>query len=126
MSIRTAVITCAGYGTRFLPVTKTIQKEMLPILNRPVIDYSVADCIQAGITKIIFVVQENDRQVQEFYSEDKKLLAYLQRMHKEQLYEQVAHLHGQAEYEFVIQPDTGEYGTAVPLKLVEKYVQGEE
>src|SRR3972149_4852589 len=52
MKIEKAVITAAGYGTRFLPVTKTIQKEMMPVLNKPLVDYVVDDCIKAGIKEI--------------------------------------------------------------------------
>lgn len=54
MKIKKALITSAGFGTRFLPISKTIQKEMLPILDRPLIDYVVADCVKAGITDIVF------------------------------------------------------------------------
>ena len=64
--ITTAVITCAGFGTRFLPVTKTIQKEMLPILERPLVDYVVDDCIKAGIKRIIFIVSEHNQQLKHF------------------------------------------------------------
>ena len=53
--IRTAVIPVAGLGTRFLPATKTVPKEMLPILDRPGIDYIVKEAALAGIEKIVFV-----------------------------------------------------------------------
>lgn len=55
MKITKALITAAGFGTRFLPITKTIQKEMLPLLDRPIIDYVVDDLVAAGVTDIIFV-----------------------------------------------------------------------
>ncbi len=124
--IRTAVIATAGFGTRFLPITKTVQKEMLPILTRPTIDYVVADCISAGIERIIFVVNEHNKQVLHFYRENVRLKAYLDRMGKSHLYEDVEKLHAQAEFVFVKQPESGEYGTAVPLKLVQAQLQHDE
>jgi UTP--glucose-1-phosphate uridylyltransferase len=126
MSIRKAIITCAGYGTRFLPITKTIQKEMLPILNRPTIDYTVEDCIKAGIEEIIFVVKEGEVQVQNYYSENPRLYQYLVKMGKEEQYKNVEHLHTQAKFTFVVQKDSEVYGTGTPVKLAQEYVKNEE
>ena len=61
MSINKAIITTAGFVTRFLPISKTIQKEMLPILDQPLVDYVVDDLVKAGIKEIIFVVSERDQ-----------------------------------------------------------------
>lgn len=124
--IRTAVIATAGFGTRFLPITKTVQKEMLPILSRPTIDYVVADCIAAGIERIIFVVNEHNKQVLHFYSENQRLKNYLDRMGKSVLYGQVEKLHSQAEFVFVPQSDAGQYGTAVPLLLAKEQLKNDE
>ena len=83
MKINKAVILAAGYGTRFLPFTKSIQKEMVPIVNRPLIDYVVDDCVQAGIKEIIFVVNGRTKdQIESYYSENKQLFSYLERMGK--------------------------------------------
>jgi UTP--glucose-1-phosphate uridylyltransferase len=126
MTIRTAVIASAGFGTRFLPITKSIQKEMLPILARPTIDYVVADCIKAGIENIIFVINEHNIQIKHFYSNNPRLKAYLEQMQKADRYEEVAHLHTQAKFSFIKQPDAEQYGTAVPVKLAEAQLKNEE
>ncbi|MBP9820301.1 hypothetical protein KBC79_06240 [Candidatus Woesebacteria bacterium] len=126
MTIRTALIATAGFGTRFLPITKTIQKEMLPILNRPTIDFVVADCIKAGIENIIFVINEHNIQVKHFYSENTRLKQYLENMNKADRYEEVVHLHTQANFTFIKQSDSEQYGTAVPVKIAEKYLKSEE
>ena len=127
MKINKAVILAAGYGTRFLPFTKSIQKEMVPIVNRPLIDYVVDDCVQAGIKEIIFVVNGRTKdQIESYYSENKQLFSYLERMGKLEKYSIIENLHTKAKFTYVIQPDEGEYGTAVPLKLVEDYVKDEE
>lgn len=126
MKIKKAIITSAGFGTRFLPITKTIQKEMLPILNRPLVDYVVEDCIKAGITEIIFVISEHNTQLLHFYRENKRLYNYLERMNKVDKYALVSHLHTQAEYTFVRQNDDEVYGTATPVRLAKDHVKDED
>jgi len=126
MKIKKALITCAGFGTRFLPISKTIQKEMLPILDRPLIDYVVEDCIKAGITDIVFVINQHNYQVLHYYRENARLYEYLEKMGKLHLYEKIKHLHTQANFHFVKQKDSDAYGTAVPVELAKEYLQDEE
>jgi len=126
MKIRKAVITAAGYGTRFFPLTKTIQKEMIPILNRPLIDYVVNDCISAGIEEIIFIVKETDQQLRHFYSESLDVKEYLERMGKMDKYVDLSKLHTKAKFTFVNQTASDPYGTATPLRLAKPYVQDDE
>ncbi len=126
MSIKKAVITTAGFGTRFLPISKTIQKEMLPILNRPLVDYVVADLVKAGIEEIIFVVSEHNQQIKHYYSENPRLKKYLEQKGKNELYQQVEHIHQQAQFTFKVQPDAERYGTAVPVKICEDLLRNEE
>ena len=71
-SVNTVVLPIAGLGSRFLPVTKSVPKELLPILNRPLIEYAVAEAKQSGIEKFIFVVSKDKFQVvKHFQSKDK-------------------------------------------------------
>ncbi len=126
MSISKAIISSAGFGTRFLPISKTIQKEMLPILNRPIIDYVVEDCVQGGIEEIIFVINEHNYQTLHYYRENKRLYHYLKQMDKAKLYDQVAHLHQKAKFHFVKQTDKDTYGTATPIQLAQNYIKDEE
>lgn len=128
MIIKKALITAAGFGTRFLPISKTIQKEMLPILNRPMIDYVVQDCISAGIEEIIFVVKENEKKlVEDFYSESKNLLKYLNIHGKSEKYKLAhRHLSKKTKFRFITQELNSEYGTAIPVKLAQKYLKNED
>jgi UTP--glucose-1-phosphate uridylyltransferase len=126
MKIRKAVITCAGFGTRFLPISKTIQKEMLPILDRPLIDYVVDDCIKAGIEEIIFVINEHNYQVLHYYRENKRLYDYLEKMGKLDRYEEIKDIHQKAKFHFVKQSDQDQYGTAVPVLLAKEYIKDED
>lgn len=79
MKCTKAIIPVAGWGTRRLPITKTIEKCMLPLGNRPVVDYAVQDCIAAGITDIYFVVGEQSTQIRDYYRSNVDLNDYLKR-----------------------------------------------
>jgi len=126
MKINKAVITSAGFGTRFLPISKTIQKEMLPILDRPLIDYVVEDCVKAGISDIIFVISEHNYQVLHYYRENPRLYQYLKKNKKLELYESIKDLHQKANFHFIRQSDADDYGTAVPVQLAKEYLKDEE
>jgi UTP--glucose-1-phosphate uridylyltransferase len=73
MSIRKAVIPVAGYGTRFLPFTKSIPKEMLPIVDRPVIQYIVEEAVQAGIEEIVLVTGYSKRAIEDYFDYNTEL-----------------------------------------------------
>lgn len=126
MNITKAIIPVAGWGTRRLPITKTIEKCMLPIGNRPLVDYVVQDCLQAGITELIFVVGEDSTQLQDYYRSNIKLNDYLRKKNKADMLELVAPLEG-VKLHFVVQPTSyGKYGTAVPVALASQYVNDRE
>lgn len=120
-TITKAIIPVAGWGTRRLPVAKTIEKCMLPVGNRPIIDYNVQDCIKAGINEFIFVVGEQSSQLQEYYRSNIPLNDYLRRNGKTNLLPLVKPLEG-VKFHFVVQPSMGKYGTAVPVALASDYI----
>lgn len=111
-----AVIMVAGYGTRRLPITKTIEKCMLPLGNRPVVDYAVQDCIAAGITDIFFVVSEQSNQVRDYYRTNIDLKDYLIRNGKQDLLPLIAPPKVQLHY--ITQPSSGQRGTADAVSRV--------
>lgn len=117
MKPTTAVIFAAGSGTRMLPVTSAVQKELLPILNRPVIDYTVSDLIAAGIKRIIFVIRPGQTGLKDYYLGSAEYTATLERLGKTADIEKLATIHAQAKFEFVEQPADAGYGTAIPLRL---------
>jgi hypothetical protein len=122
--ITKAIIPVAGWGTRRLPITKTIEKCMLPVGNRPIIDYVVEDCIKAGITDIYFVVSEGSTQVKSFYSNNPKLEEYLKANGKEKYLELVTPPAG-INFHFIEQDPNGKYGTAIPVYLVAQEIGDE-
>lgn len=117
MKCTKAIIPVAGYGTRRLPITKAIDKCMLPVGNRPIVDYVVEDCIKAGITDIIFVVGEQFDQLQTFYGRNLLLEEYLGRKGKTKELEGIVNLAETAKFHYVVQDQHQAYGTAVPVAL---------
>ena len=75
--IKTVVFPVAGIGSRFLPVTKTVPKELLPILNIPLIEYAMNEAREAGIEKFIFVSSPEKKSIIDYFRKDKKLESYL-------------------------------------------------
>ncbi len=126
MKIKKALIAAAGFGTRFLPFTKTIQKEMIPVLNKPVVDYLVDDLVKAGITEIVFVINEHNKQILHYFRENNRLKAYLEKMNKLHLYDEVKTLHEKATFHFVKQADSDPYGSATPIKIAQDHFKDED
>ena len=124
MHITKAIIPVAGWGTRRLPITKAIEKCMLPIGNRPVVDYVVQDCLDAGITDIYFVVGEDSTQLHAYYRRNVELEDYLKRNSKTDLLPLIET--PQANYHFIVQPSYGKYGTAVPVALAAEHIDPDE
>ncbi len=83
--ISKAVFPVAGLGTRFLPATKAQPKEMLPVVDKPLIQYAVEEAIAAGITELIFVTGRNKRAIEDHFDKAYELEAELQARHKETL-----------------------------------------
>lgn len=119
--ITKAIIPVAGWGTRRLPITKTIEKCMLPIGNRPLVDYVVQDCLAAGIRELIFVVGEDSTQLEDYYRSNIKLNDYLRKKGKTEELAMVAPLKD-ITLHFVTQPSHGKYGSAVPVGLASEYI----
>jgi UTP--glucose-1-phosphate uridylyltransferase len=69
------VIVAAGYGTRFLPVTKTIPKEMLPLVTRPSIDFIVEEFVASGITEILFITSRRKKSLEDYFDRERELQA---------------------------------------------------
>ena len=108
------IITIAGYGTRFLPASKAVPKEMFPIAGIPLIQYHVEGLVAAGITEIIVVVRGGSEVVQDHFAPAPDLEQHLERSGKTAMLEQVRRLSQIADIVFVRQPETLPYGNASP------------
>ena len=81
-AVRKGVIVVAGLGTRFLPATKAMPKEMLPVLDKPVVQYIVEEMAASGITEIIFVTSSQKRPLEDHFDRDRDLENFLQQKGK--------------------------------------------
>ncbi len=126
MNINKAIIMMAGYGTRRLPITKALEKCMLPVGNRPVVDYIVEDCIRAGINEFILVVGEEFDQVKRYYGHNQILEEYLEDKGKLDELEEIRHLVKKARFHYVVQDQHQPYGTATPVWLSRHLIKPDE
>ncbi|WP_338763455.1 UTP--glucose-1-phosphate uridylyltransferase GalU [Massilia sp. METH4] len=88
-AIRKAVFPVAGLGSRFLPATKAQPKEMLPIVDKPLIQYAVEEAVAAGITDLVFITGRNKRAIEDHFDKAYELEAELEAANKQQLLELV-------------------------------------
>lgn len=117
--ITKAIIPVAGWGTRRLPITKIIEKSMLPVGNRPLVDYSVQELIAAGVKDIYMVISNVEPcQVQEFYKDNLALNQYLIDRGKEDRLKLAKTLPDDVTIHYTVQDPSGKYGTAVPIAMV--------
>jgi UTP--glucose-1-phosphate uridylyltransferase len=108
------IITIAGYGTRFLPASKAIPKEMFPIAGIPLLQYHVESLVAAGITEIIIVVREGGEIVQRHFAPHTDLELHLEKAGKQVLLDEMRRLSRLADIVVVRQPETLPYGNAAP------------
>ena len=113
MKVRTAVIPAAGLGTRFLPTTKAVPKELLPLLDKPLIQYGVEEAAQAGIERVVLITSEGKEALESYFSPDPGLESQLERAGSLELLEKVRHVTSLAEVSFVRQEQPLGLGHAV-------------
>lgn len=118
-NITKAIVPVAGWGTRRLPITKIIEKSMLPVGNRPLVDYSVQELIKAGVKDIYMVISNVEPcQVREFYRDNLALNQYLMERGKEDRLALAKTLPDDVQIHYTVQDPAGKYGTAIPIALV--------
>jgi len=113
MKISKAVIIAAGWGTRFLPVTKAVPKEMLPLIDKPLIHYAVAEAVASGLTDIIIVTATGKEAIEDYFSHNSGLEAFLKRKGDTGLWQRVHHLSEMADITYVRQEERLGLGHAV-------------
>jgi UTP--glucose-1-phosphate uridylyltransferase len=123
MRVRKAVIPAAGFGTRFLPITKAIPKEMLPIVDKPVIQYVVDAAVASGIEQIILVTGSNKKAVEDYFDSNFELEWTLESTGKRQLLEEIRNITDMADVVYVRQKRPLGNGHAV---LCARHVVGDE
>ncbi len=111
--IKKAVIPAAGLGTRFLPVTKSMPKEMLPIIDKPVIHYVVEEAVASGIEDIIIITGRGKRAIEDYFDASPELEMHLKNSDKESLFEMVKDISSFADIHYIRQKEPRGLGDAI-------------
>jgi UTP--glucose-1-phosphate uridylyltransferase len=112
--VRKAVIAAAGFGTRFLPFTKAMPKEMLPLVDKPIIQYIVEELVEAGIKDIVIVTGYHKRSIEDHFDHmSMELRANLKQGGKDKLLEETKKISELANFAYIRQK--GPYGTGTPV-----------
>ncbi len=123
MRVRKAVLPAAGWGTRFLPATKAQPKEMLPLVDKPVIQYAVEEAVAAGIEQIIIVTSSQKRAIEDHFDIDFELEHLLEERGDVEMLRRIRHISDLATVAYVRQKEQLGLGHAV---LVAKELVGHE
>ena len=112
--LKTAVLPVAGLGSRFLPITKSIPKEMLPIIDKPLIQFAIEEAIEAGIEKIVFVTSYTKKAIEDYFSINSELEKRLLQSNKENLIEKIHPKYlDEVEFSYVFQEEPNGLGHAI-------------
>lgn len=124
MKITKAVIPAAGFGTRFLPQTKAMPKEMLPIVDKPVIQYVVEEAVESGIKHVVIVTGSNKRAIEDhFDNPNEDLIKNLVNGKKHHLLEELQRISQMANFIYIRQK--GAYGNGTPILTSEPIIDNE-
>ena len=122
--IKKAVLPVAGIGTRFLPASKATPKEMLPIIDKPLVQYAVEEAIEIGIEEIVFITNDEKHSIKKHFENNQKLEQKLLRKNKEEFVEKLnPKIFKDIKFHYVIQEEQNGLGDAV-LKA-ESFINGE-
>ena len=123
MKVKKAVIPAAGLGTRFLPATKSEAKEMLPVVDKPAIQYVVEEAVRAGIEDILIITSRGKRTIEDHFDRSIELETRLEQVGKFDELKEVREISDLARIHYIRQPEPLGLGAAVAL--AEAHVSGE-
>jgi len=126
LSIYKAVIAVAGYGTRFLPATKVVPKELLPIVDKPVVQYLVEEAVTAGIEDIILVTRAGTQAVADHFDSSRELEIQLAEGRNNELLDMVQAIPTMANFAIVRQGRHLPYGNGSPLLAAKSFIAKDE
>ena len=115
MKIRKAIITAAGWGTRFLPVTRSQPKEMLPLVNKPLIHYAVQEAIDSGIERVILITAMGKHAIEDYFDRSFELERILEQKGDYRLLEEMRRISALADICYIRQKEQLGLGHAVSI-----------
>lgn len=113
MKVRKAVIPAAGFGTRFLPATKAMPKEMLPVVDKPTIQYIVEEAIASGIEEILIITGKSKRSIEDHFDHSVELELELEKKDKTKLLELVNNISDMVDIHYIRQKEAKGLGHAI-------------
>ena len=123
MKVRKAVITAAGWGTRFLPITKAQPKEMLPLVTKPLIQYSVEEAINSGIEQVVVITALGKRAIEDYFDRSFELEYFLEQKGETSLLKEIRELSSLVDICYIRQKEQLGLGHAI---LTAKEIVGKE
>lgn len=124
--ITKAVIAVAGYGTRFLPATKNQPKQMLPIIDKPIIHYCVEEAVSSGIRDIIIVTQAGQFSMEDYFDSHAELEHYLEENNKTDYLEMIRAIPQMANFVYIRQKKNLPYGNGSPILAAKPLIDDDE
>jgi len=113
MKVRKAVIPAAGLGTRFLPATKAQPKEMLPIVDKPTLQYIVEEAVESGIEEILIIIGRNKSSIENHFDKSIELELELEKSGKFDLLEEVREISDMVNIHYIRQKEPKGLGHAI-------------
>jgi len=123
MTVRKVVIPAAGYGTRFLPITKAIPKEMIPLLNQPALQNIVEECNASGLHHINFIMNKDKPEIRKFFTSDFTFRSRVQKSGKGNLIEGIEKIISHSQFTYIKQPEMLGLGHAI--MMAQPYIEKE-
>ncbi len=111
--IKKAIIPAAGFGTRFLPVTKAIPKEMLPIIDKPTIQVIIEEAVSSGIDEVIIIINDYKPEIKKYFSKNKELETFLSVNNKKDLIKEIRSVEHLCKIHYVVQKEQKGLGHAI-------------
>jgi UTP--glucose-1-phosphate uridylyltransferase len=123
MKVRKAIVPAAGFGTRFLPATKSLPKEMIPVVDKPLIQYTVEEILGAGIREIAVITSRGKAVMEDHFDRSPELEAFLEEKGKLDLLDEIRRIAQLAQFTYVRQPEMLGLGHAILMG--EQFAAGE-
>lgn len=122
MKVRKAVIAVAGYGTRFLPASKAVPKELLPVVDKPIVQYLVEEAVASGIEDVILVTRSGTQAVADHFDSSRELEIHLQEQEKTKYLQIVQSIPKLANFAYVRQARHLPYGNGTPILAAKRFL----
>lgn len=126
--INKAIIADAGFGSRFLPISKAVPKAMLPLLDKPIVEWVILECLMAGISEFYLVTNAHNKEVYDkyFFERPDYIKNLLEKQNKLDRYKKVEDLFRYPSITILVQDERLPYGSASPVVTARKYVENSD